>query len=182
MRESPQFHPHSKAGRPAVEALLDLSFGPARQQRTASLLRAGASRIDQASFRLLANGALLGSVECWELQWHGQGQSRRIAMLGPIAVHPDHRAHGIGAQLMERALAELDRLQLAVMLIGDEPYYGRWGFSPRHTGGWVLPGPVERNRLLLRAPVPQQFAGAATFSAISPAIPSIARPTARSAA
>ena len=167
MTGSLEFSPHDNRARPEVEALLDLCFGPARQKRTASLLRQGAGRIDSACFLARIDGVLAGSVECSELCWRQGRRNRRLAMLGPLAIHPDWRDRGIGSQLMERALAALDRLALPVMLIGDEPYYGRWGFSPRHTGSWAMPGPVERHRLLLRARAPQRFAGAATLAATS---------------
>ncbi len=165
MSLSPDFLPHSESARPEVEALLDLGFGPARQKRTASLLRRGARRIDDASFLARIDGVLVGSVECWELLWRQGRRTRRMAMLGPIATHPDWRDRGIGSQLMDRALDALDRRHLPVMLIGDEPYYGRWGFSARYSGGWAMPGPVDRDRLLLRARAPQRFAGAATLVA-----------------
>ena len=39
----------------------------------------------------------------------------------------------------------------ALMMIGDPEYYGRFcGFTADVTGGWALPGPVERHRLLAR--------------------------------
>lgn len=155
------FLPNPVTAHPQVEQLLDLCFGPSRHARTAALLRQGATRIDHASFLAVDQDEVLGSVECWELQWRQRRRTLRMGMLGPLAIHPDHRGRGIGTQLMDLALTELDRLQLPVMLIGDEPYYGRWGFSSQHTGGWAMPGPVESNRLLLRADKPQRFAGPA---------------------
>ena len=182
MTDDPEFFPNPVPDLPEVEALLDLCFGPARQKRTASLLRQGARRIDSACFLVRMKGEPVGSVECWELQWRHGRRSRRLAMLGPLATHPGHRDRRIGSRLMEQALAELDRLGLPVMLIGDEPYYGRWGFSAQHTGGWAMPGPVERSRLLLRARAPQRFAGAAMLT--TPAAAPVATPvaTTRSAA
>ena len=35
-----------------------------------------------------------------------------------------------------------------VVLVGDEPYYGRFGFSPITPGQIALPGPVDPRRLL----------------------------------
>lgn len=182
MNEPIEFHPYSEALRPQLENLLDLCFGPARLTRTAALLRRGAERIDQASFRAMCEGTLVGSVECWTLSWNGGRHSRPIAMLGPLAAHPERRAAKIGSRLMDLATAALDRLQLPAMLIGDEPYYGRWGFSHRHTGGWRLPGPVEANRLLLRAGQPERFAVAATLATTPPAANPATNPTARPAA
>lgn len=159
------FLSHDAVSQQAVADLLDLCFGPARRKRTASLLREGALRIDPASFVALREQELLGSVECWELEWRRPQGSRRLALLGPVVSHPAHRGQKIGARLMDLALAELDRLRLPVMLIGDEPYYGQWGFSARHTADWVLPGPVDRARLLLRARAGHRLRGPAQICA-----------------
>ena len=148
-----------------VDDLLDLCFGPARQKRTASILRAGAPRIDRASFVALDGDELVGSVECWDLEWRHPMGTRRIALLGPLVSHPGRRGEQIGVRLMDLALAELDALHLPVMLIGDEPYYGRWGFSAQHTGEWTLPGPVDRDRLLLRAKAGHRLRGPAQLAA-----------------
>lgn len=148
-----------------VAELLDLCFGPARQKRTASLLRAAATRIDRASFVALDGDDLVGSVECWELEWRHPMGNRRIALLGPLVSHPDRRGEQIGVRLMDLALAELDAMHLPVMLIGNEPYYRRWGFSAQHTGEWILPGPVDRDRLLLRAKAGHRLRGPAQLMA-----------------
>lgn len=142
-----------------IGGLADLCFGPARMRRTASILRQGAPQIAAASFVAVEGEALLGSVELHLLHWVKGPVARKLAILGPLVSHPDRRGERIGMRLMDLALAEADKLRLPVMLIGDEPYYGRFGFSPRHTGQWVLPGPVDPERLLLRSRHPQQFAG-----------------------
>jgi predicted N-acetyltransferase YhbS len=70
-------------------------------------------------------------------------------VLGPLAVDPAFRELGIGAALMQQALAAARaRGHAAVILLGDAPYYARFGFSPEKTGALMLPGPVERDRLL----------------------------------
>lgn len=140
-------------------ALADLCFGPARQRRTASVLRQGAPQIAAASFVAVEGDAIFGSVELHLLHWVKGPVVRKLAILGPLVSHPDRRGERIGMRLMDLALAEADKLRLPVMLIGDEPYYGRFGFSARHTGQWVLPGPVDPELLLLRSKHPQQFAG-----------------------
>lgn len=137
----------------AAEALNDICFGPARHFRTASLLRNGAPFLEAASFVALEGGRLVGSVQCHMLVWQrADGLCRDLVLLGPLSSHPEHRDRGIGTQLMHTATAALDRLGLATMLIGDAPYYHRWNFSAGATGRWMLPGPVDRARLLLRAP------------------------------
>jgi predicted N-acetyltransferase YhbS len=70
-------------------------------------------------------------------------------MLGPLAVDPSCRKLGVGAALVEHALAAAKaRGHRAVILLGDVPYYSRFGFSPQKAGRLTLPGPFERDRLL----------------------------------
>lgn len=137
----------------AVEALNDRCFGPARHLRTASLLREGAPALDRACLVAIGDGGtLIGSVQCHMLEWRRcDGASRDMVLLGPLVSHPDHRGKGIGGSLMDACTAAIDSLGLPTMLIGDAPFYGRWDFRADMTGQWVLPGPVERARLLLRA-------------------------------
>jgi predicted N-acetyltransferase YhbS len=70
-------------------------------------------------------------------------------MLGPLAVEASSRKLGVGTALMDHALAAAKaRGHRAVILLGDAPYYARFGFSARKTGELSLPGPFERERLL----------------------------------
>lgn len=162
------FLSHDAAPPHAVDDLLDRCFGPARRKRTAALLRRGAPRLDGASFIALDGETLVGSVEAHLLALQHPAGTRQIALLGPLVSHPSRRGELIGTRLMDLCLAELDKLKLPVMLIGDEPYYGRWGFSARHTGKWALPGPVDGDRLLLRAPKPIMLDAAATLVPAGP--------------
>ena len=70
-------------------------------------------------------------------------------MLGPLAVDPTLRALGIGAALMQHAIKEAAaRGHGAILLLGDAPYYARFGFTPERMNTLALPGPFERERLL----------------------------------
>jgi predicted N-acetyltransferase YhbS len=158
------FLSHDSVAPHTVADLLDSCFGPARHRRTAALLREGAPRIDQASFVALDGDRLVGSVEAWRLDWRHPRGNRPIALLGPLVSHPDRRGERIGTRLMDLALAELDKLHLPVLLIGDAPYYARWGFSAKHTGDWALPGPVDRDRLLLRFAAGHRLRGPASLA------------------
>ena len=81
--------------------------------------------------------------------WHVSAGGVRALMLGPLAVDPSCRELGLGAALMNHALAAARaRGHDAVILLGDAPYYARFGFSAAKTGGLSLPGPFERDRLL----------------------------------
>ena len=82
-------------------------------------------------------------------------------LLGPLAVHPDHRNRGIGSALMRRAIARA-RLagHRAILLVGDAAYYGRFGFSAAATGALWMPGQFDRDRLLALELKPGALAGA----------------------
>jgi predicted N-acetyltransferase YhbS len=70
-------------------------------------------------------------------------------VLGPLAVDPACRELGVGAALMRHGLAAARAAgHGAVILLGDAPYYTRFGFSALKTGELSLPGPFERDRLL----------------------------------
>lgn len=74
-----------------------------------------------------------------------------LLLLGPIAVAPARRGTGLAARLTAESLARLDaRGGAPVVLIGEPGLFGRFGFDAVHAGAWILPGPVERHRLLLR--------------------------------
>jgi predicted N-acetyltransferase YhbS len=81
--------------------------------------------------------------------WHVSAGGVPALVLGPLAVDPACRDLGIGAELMSHALvAAKARGHAAVILLGDAPYYGRFGFSALKSGQLSLPGPFERDRLL----------------------------------
>jgi predicted N-acetyltransferase YhbS len=82
-------------------------------------------------------------------------------LLGPLAVDDAWRGGGIGAALIRRAIeAALPLGHTAVLLLGDAPYYGRFGFTAEKTGALWLPGPYERHRLLSKELVPGALDGA----------------------
>ena len=73
---------------------------------------------------------------------------------------PDARAGGLGARLVAEGLAFARKLgHSRVFLVGDAPYYGRFGFEARHTGRLTLPGPVDRKRFLGLELAPGAFDG-----------------------
>lgn len=149
-----QILPLSAAHLPAIESLLDARFGPARRNRTAYRLRNGVDGLPALSFVAMDGEALVGSVQCWPLAITGPDGARLpLVLLGPVAVAADREGQGIGQALMQAALAAADAAGAPpVLLIGDAPYYGRFGFAADATAGWQVPGPVDRARLLLRGP------------------------------
>src|SRR5689334_6877259 len=110
----------------AREALLDVCFGASRQARTCQRLRDGRLPAQGLAFSAVHQGRLVGTIRLWHVRAGGQA----ALMLGPLAVDPAHRKDGIGAALMEHALAAAKAHgHGAVILLGDAPYYARFGFS-----------------------------------------------------
>jgi predicted N-acetyltransferase YhbS len=129
----------------AREALLDASFGENRHTRTCQRLRDGHTPAEGFAFSALAQGRLVGTLRLW----HVSAGGTRALVLGPLAVDPSCRNLGVGAALIKHALIAAEvRGHRAVILLGDAPYYGRFGFSALKTGELSLPGPFERDRLL----------------------------------
>jgi predicted N-acetyltransferase YhbS len=129
----------------AREALLDKCFGANRAARTCQRLRDGRAPAEGLAFTAVRKGRLVGTVRLWHVSAGGVP----ALMLGPIAVDPSCRALGMGAALINHALAAAaTRGHAAVILLGDAAYYERFGFTAAKTAGLSLPGPFERERLL----------------------------------
>ena len=129
----------------AREALLDACFGANRHTRTCQRLRDGRAPAEGLAFSAVRQGRLVGTVRLW----HVSAGGIPALMLGPLAVEASSRKLGVGAALMDHALAAAKaRGHRAVILLGDAPYYARFGFSAAKTGELSLSGPFERDRLL----------------------------------
>ncbi len=141
----------------AREALLDACFGENRHMRTCQRLRDGRAPAEGLAFSAVADGHLIGTLRLW----HVNAGSIPALMLGPLAVESSSRKLGTGTALMDHALAAATlRGHRAVILLGDAPYYARFGFSGRKMAGLSLPGPFERDRLLGLELVPDALVGA----------------------
>jgi predicted N-acetyltransferase YhbS len=140
------------------DALLDGAFGDCRFTKTAERLREDRLPEKGLSFVACADGRVVGTVRLWSI---AAGPRRPALLLGPLAVASDFRQRGIGGELMRHALEQAQRRgHQAVLLVGDAPYYGRFGFTAEKTGALSLPGPHARERLLARELVPGALAGA----------------------
>ena len=129
----------------AREALLDACFGENRHMRTCQRLRDGRAPAAGLALSAVRNGELVGTVRLWHVSAGGV----RALLLGPLAVEGAYRKLGLGAQLMAEAVAAARaRGHRAIVLLGDAPYYGRFGFSATKTGALALPGAFEPERLL----------------------------------
>lgn len=134
------------ADAPAVERLLDRAFGPQRHEKTCQRLRDDQRPSHELAFVVRQGADLVATIRFWDLEIGG---THRALLLGPLAVAEEHRSEGWGAKLVRYGLNQAAlRGHSAVILVGDAPYYARFGFSPDLTVGMTLPGPVERARFL----------------------------------
>jgi predicted N-acetyltransferase YhbS len=130
----------------ARETLLDEAFGEARYRKASERLREERLPAEGLAFIAAENKRVVGTARLWNI---GCGNGQSALLLGPVAVATDCRSQGIGAALVQRALREARRLgHAAVILVGDPPYYSRFGFSGEKTQALWMPGPFERHRLL----------------------------------
>jgi predicted N-acetyltransferase YhbS len=137
---------------PAREALLDQAFGESRRKKTSERLRKGRLPAEGLAFIAADGKHMVGTARLWPIACGG-GQP--ALLLGPVAVEASCRGRGIGAALVRYALQAARRLgHGAVILVGDAPYYNRFGFSAEKTAALKLPGPFERHRLLALELVP----------------------------
>lgn len=132
----------------AREALLDRAMGPGRRRKASEKLRRG--RLPAEGLAFVARdgtGRLVGTVRLWNVTVGEGGPS--ALLLGPLAVEPALKGAGVGTSLMRKAVSEAAlRGHSAILLVGDAPYYARFGFSSERTGSLAMPGPYERDRFL----------------------------------
>ncbi|MCC6007855.1 MAG: N-acetyltransferase [Rhodobacteraceae bacterium] len=140
-----------------VEALFDLAFAPGREALSSYRLREGVAPV--APLCLVARdsgGWLAGAIRFWPVALGDGGVAGLL--LGPVAVHPTRQGEGVGGLLIEDSLA---RARAAgwqrVLLVGDAPYYGRFGFA--RVSGLDFPPPTNPDRLLGLELVPGALEG-----------------------
>ena len=126
------------------EALLDAVMGPIRFRRSSQRLREGR---DPAIALVARQGErIIGTVRLWHAASNGLPDAM---LLGPLAVTGSCQGRGIGSELMFAAVEAARTADAqAIILVGDQPYYDRFGFRAHHADGLAMPGPFERHRLL----------------------------------
>jgi predicted N-acetyltransferase YhbS len=150
----------SPADAPGVEDLLDRAFGEGRHRKTAQRLRDHRA----LALALVARDhapwgeRLVGTLTFWDI---AAGPVTPALLLGPLAVDADYRCRRLGALLVRRGLdAAREAGHGAVLLVGDAPYYGRFGFTREPMRDLVMPGPVDEARFLGLELRPGALAGA----------------------
>ena len=133
----------------AIEKLLDSSFGPKRHTKTVYRLRKNVAPVADLCFVATdmddaGNEVLLGTIRYWPVTLGGNVQA---LMLGPIAIDAAHRSEGLGGKLIRHSLEAAKALgHRIVILVGDAPYYVRFGFQRDLVAALSLPGPVDPTR------------------------------------
>lgn len=147
----------TSADQAAVDKLVADAFGPERFAKTVYRLRDGVAAVDSLSLVAKDGDEVVGTLRFWPI---AIGQGTPALLLGPLVSHPDRKGQGIGMELMReglaRAAAEGHRI---VVLVGDEPYYRRFGFSRALARRLELPGWVDPARFLARELVAGAMAG-----------------------
>lgn len=138
-----------------VEALYDLCFAPGRTALSSYRLRDGVDPVAELCLTLRdGEGILAAVIRYWPVLVGG----RRVLLLGPVAVHPTRHGEGLGGLVIHESLGEAARLGWErVLLVGDAPYYRRFGF--RKLEGVVMPPPTNPERVLGHALKPEAWAG-----------------------
>ncbi|WP_151720775.1 GNAT family N-acetyltransferase [Gemmobacter serpentinus] len=127
-----------------VEALYDLCFAPGRTALSSYRLRDGVATVAPLCLVLRDEEGILAAVIRY---WPVEVADQDVLLLGPVAVHPTRQGEGLGGLLINESLAEAKRLGWQrVMLVGDAPYYRRFGF--RKLEDVVMPPPTNPDRVL----------------------------------
>jgi predicted N-acetyltransferase YhbS len=136
---------------PAVERLIACAFGPGRFAKAVERLREHGRLERDVSFVAWRKGVAVGCVRLWPIVIGGaQG-----LLLGPIAVDPSRQRNGLGADLVRQACrAAAARGWRYILLVGDPPFFGPLGFEAAGAREVILPGPVDRARVLVRPLAP----------------------------
>ncbi len=148
--------PETPDDTPAIEHLNARTFGPGRFAKTAYRVREEVTHIPELSFTARVGTLLVGSVRLSPILI---GEAKGL-LLGPLTVEPPFRDRGIGQKLIVRALEEAKaKGHRLVILVGDEPYYGKAGFRAVPKGQVTMDGPVDPARLLVAELAPGAFDG-----------------------
>ena len=136
---------------PEVEYLYDLAFAPGRTALSSYRLREDIDRIAELS--LVARDQfdiVAGAIRYWPVR---VGNANDPALLlGPVAVHPTRQGEGLGRMLISNSLERAIAANWSrVILIGDEPYYRKYGFTREFAKELDFPPPTNPDRLLAKA-------------------------------
>ncbi len=139
-----------------MDALIERAFGPGRLAKTAERLRETNHPLADISLVAWAGDEAVGCVRMWPVHI---GRTPAV-LLGPFAVEDAWRSRGLGSELITAACEAAERAgHSLVLLVGDEPFFAKLGFTSAPAGQVVLPGPVNPRRVLWRALKPGALEG-----------------------
>lgn len=139
------YAPENEAHNETIEYLNAEAFGPSRFTRAAHLIRENGGHDLALSFVALKDDQVVGSIRQTPI-YIGDNLS---LLLGPIVISPNLKSAGIGKHLMNIAIEAAKEAGFhSILLVGDEPYYGRFGFKKMPKGQIFMPAPVNPDRLL----------------------------------
>ncbi|WP_405402852.1 GNAT family N-acetyltransferase [Paracoccus sp. Ld10] len=167
--------PETPADEPEVEGLYDLCFAPGRTALSSYRLRDGVPRVADLCLVLRdAGGTLMAAIRFWPVRV----DDRSVLLLGPIAVHPTAQGEGLGGLLMRDSLTRARHMGFdRVLLVGDAPYYSRFGFQ--RLDDVVMPPPTNPDRVLGLELSPEAWVGVVgpvhreTWPLVDPPVPDI---------
>lgn len=137
-----------------VEALYDLCFAPGREALSSYRLRDDVPPVAPLCLLLRGEDGVAAAIRFWPVRVGGAD----VLLLGPIAVHPTHQGEGLGGWLMRESLARAAALGWSrVLLVGDAPYYSRFGFE--RLENVQMPPPTNPARVLGLALAPAAWEG-----------------------
>ncbi len=156
MSPPPFTRPLAERDAASIAALHARVFGPGRFARTAYRVREGTRTVSPYCRGAFAGSQLVAALRMTEVAIGGKAGA---LLLGPLAVDPDFANQGFGRRLIGEAIeaARAGGIRL-IVLVGDEPYYGRFGFKPVPPGQIRLPGPVDPRRILALEVIPGALA------------------------
>ena len=149
-----------------ITNLLNIVFGANRQEKASYALRQDAAPVSTLCQIVRFNGRLAASVRYWPIYISDllSGERFEALLLGPLAVDPEFQGCGTGSQLMTRTLSAAASLgHQRILLVGDECFYGRFGFVSTLPSYITLPGGRDARRLLVKQ------------SALLPSLPAVGR-------
>ncbi len=160
--DSPRMSPSIVIRKALPEDLIEISrlharvFGPGRFARSAYRVREGKGHLSRFCLVACIGNEIVASIRTTEI---AIGNTKGAILLGPVAVDSGHRSFGLGSKLMTAALdAARSGGAKLVVLVGDLPYYGRFGFKAVRPGQITFPGPVDPSRILAHELEPEALA------------------------
>ncbi|MFV0359519.1 GNAT family N-acetyltransferase [Tropicimonas sp.] len=146
-----------------VEALLDKCFAPGRTALSSYRLREGIEPVSRLCLVAREDGIVAGAIRVWPVDVAGHP----AALVGPVAVHPTHQGEGLGGMMIREVIRRAGETGWRrMLLVGDAPYYGRFGFV--RLDAVVMPPPTNPDRVLgvgdwrgITGPVARASSGAA---------------------